>query len=250
MGAKGCLWASRTSTTSRRPGTTSCCRSTTRSCAYSVARSTRTVAPDRAGGHQPACELELLSISRRDQSFATSNRNRERERGVQPPPENLGGPKLFPAPLPGPALSPAGHSQGGRTLSAQQAGPARARARRFDPCPRITTEGSVTCQCPNSTELHQTQANIHHAAAQKIRGLSSPECVGVRFRNHLLICRLKVRFLRGSPTNPRSHGRPSKAASMSAVRSQGSPTPGTGSVVRITTEKDWRRLRGIPAEMP
>ena len=33
---------------------------------------------------------------------------------------------------------------------------------------------------PNSTELHHTQANIHQAAAQKIRGLSSPECVGVR----------------------------------------------------------------------
>jgi hypothetical protein len=33
---------------------------------------------------------------------------------------------------------------------------------------------------PNSTELHHTQANIHHAAGQKIRGLSSPECVGVR----------------------------------------------------------------------
>ena len=36
---------------------------------------------------------------------------------------------------------------------------------------------------PNSTELHHTQANIHQAAAQKIRGLSSPECVGVRSRN-------------------------------------------------------------------
>ena len=33
---------------------------------------------------------------------------------------------------------------------------------------------------PNSTELHHTQANIHQAAAQKILGLSSPECVGVR----------------------------------------------------------------------
>jgi hypothetical protein len=52
---------------------------------------------------------------------------------------------------------------------------------------------------PNSTELHHTQANIHHAAAQKIRGLSSPECVGVRAPNHLLISRLKVRFLHGSP---------------------------------------------------
>ena len=52
---------------------------------------------------------------------------------------------------------------------------------------------------PNSTELHHTQANIHRAAAQKIRGLSSPECVGVRPRNHLLISRLKVRFLHGSP---------------------------------------------------
>jgi hypothetical protein len=142
MGAKGCLWASRTSTTSRRPGTTSCCRSTTRSCAYSVARSTLTVAPDRAGGHQPACELELLSISRRDQSFATSNRNRERERGVQPPPENLGGPKLFPAPLPGPALSPAGHSQGGRTLSARQAGPARDRAGRVVAARSARTAGA------------------------------------------------------------------------------------------------------------
>ena len=59
---------------------------------------------------------------------------------------------------------------------------------------------------PNSTELHHTQANIHQAAAQKIRGLSSPECVGVRARDHLLISRLKVRFLHGSPTNPRSLG--------------------------------------------
>jgi hypothetical protein len=39
---------------------------------------------------------------------------------------------------------------------------------------------------PNSAELHHTQANIDHAAAQTIRGLSSPECVGVRARNHLL----------------------------------------------------------------
>ena len=52
---------------------------------------------------------------------------------------------------------------------------------------------------PNSTELHHTQANIHHAATQKIRGLSSPECGGVRASNHLLISRLKVRFLHGSP---------------------------------------------------
>ena len=52
---------------------------------------------------------------------------------------------------------------------------------------------------PNSTALHHTQANIHRAAAQKIHGLSSPECGGVRSRNHLLISRLKVRFLHGSP---------------------------------------------------
>ena len=52
---------------------------------------------------------------------------------------------------------------------------------------------------PNSTELHHTQANIHQAAAQKIRCLGSPECVGVRAPNHLLISRVKVRFLHGSP---------------------------------------------------
>ena len=51
---------------------------------------------------------------------------------------------------------------------------------------------------PNSTELHHTQVNIHQAAAQRIRGLNVPECVGVRPRNHLLISRLKVRFLHGS----------------------------------------------------
>ena len=61
---------------------------------------------------------------------------------------------------------------------------------------------------PNSTELHRTQANIHHAAAQKIRGLSSPECVGVRSRDHLLISRLKVRFLHGSPTKSGGSGAP------------------------------------------
>ena len=50
---------------------------------------------------------------------------------------------------------------------------------------------------PNSTELYHTQANIHHAAGQEIRGLSSPECAGVRPRNH---SRLKVRFLHGLTT--------------------------------------------------
>ena len=62
-------------------------------------------------------------------------------------------------------------------------------------------ESSVTCQCQTPPKLHHTPANIHHAAMQKIRGLSSPECVGVRSRNHLLISRLKVRFLHGSPSN-------------------------------------------------
>ena len=52
---------------------------------------------------------------------------------------------------------------------------------------------------PNSTELHHTQANIDQAASQEIRTLRSSECVGVRFRDHLLISRLKVRFLHGSP---------------------------------------------------
>jgi len=55
---------------------------------------------------------------------------------------------------------------------------------------------------PNFTELHRTQANIHQDPAQKIRGLSSPECVGVRVRNHLLISGLKVRSLHGSPLPP------------------------------------------------
>ena len=36
---------------------------------------------------------------------------------------------------------------------------------------------------PNSTELHHTQANIHHAATQKIRGLSSPECMDHRVQS-------------------------------------------------------------------
>ncbi len=52
---------------------------------------------------------------------------------------------------------------------------------------------------PNSTELHHTQANIYQAAAQEIRTLRSPVCGGVRSHNLLLISRLKVRFLHGSP---------------------------------------------------
>jgi len=62
--------------------------------------------------------------------------------------------------------------------------------------PRIGASAGSTvgdAPVPNSVELHDTQANIHHAVTQKIRGLSSPECVGVRVRNHLLISRLKVR---------------------------------------------------------
>ena len=52
---------------------------------------------------------------------------------------------------------------------------------------------------PNSTELFRTQANIGQAASEEIHAIRPPECVGVRPLNHLLISRLKVRFLHGSP---------------------------------------------------
>ena len=52
---------------------------------------------------------------------------------------------------------------------------------------------------PNSTELPSTQPNIGQAASQEFHAIRSPECVGVRSPNHLLISRLKVRFLHGSP---------------------------------------------------
>jgi hypothetical protein len=57
----------------------------------------------------------------------------------------------------------------------------------------------VTCQCqtpPNSAALRPPSVR---RPREKIRATRWPECRGVRFRNHLLISRLKVRFLHGSP---------------------------------------------------
>jgi hypothetical protein len=56
------------------------------------------------------------------------------------------------------------------------------------------------CQAvPNSTELPRTKTNIGRASTKRIRLLGSAECWGVRSWNHLLISRLKARFLHGSP---------------------------------------------------
>ena len=62
---------------------------------------------------------------------------------------------------------------------------------------------SVTCQCqtpPNSTTRRRT--SITRPRRKYVR-LDRPECVGVRSRDHLLISRLKVRFLHGSPFGAR-----------------------------------------------
>jgi hypothetical protein len=52
---------------------------------------------------------------------------------------------------------------------------------------------------PNSAGLPSIQTTSRRAASQDILAIRSPECLGVRPRNHLLITRLKVRFLHGSP---------------------------------------------------
>jgi hypothetical protein len=97
---------------------------------------------------------------------------------------------------PGRAGQPSGAFQGGRTLARGR--PARPGPEQASSIPAgVSPLGAMSV--PNSTELHHTQANIHQAATQTVRGLSSPECGGVRSRNHLLISRLKVRFLHGSP---------------------------------------------------
>ena len=70
---------------------------------------------------------------------------------------------------------------------------------------------------PTSTELHHTQANIGQVASQEIRTLRSSECAGVRFQNHLLISRLKVRFLHGSPSKSGGSGTPGSPDSVFAT---------------------------------
>ena len=154
---------------------------------------------------------------------------------------------LFPGPLLGPAVSPAGAFARWLDFSARQAGPARARARRTDSGRRKVGTGShgsagrlgrqpecaeqappgvglghrahdparagtarsrisVTCRCQTPPNSSAPRRPIGQAASQEIHALRSPECWGVRFQNHLLISRLKVRFLHGSPFGARGPG--------------------------------------------
>jgi hypothetical protein len=104
----------------------------------------------------------------------------------------------------------------------------------------------VDMAVPNSPELVRIQTTIGHAASQKNCALRSSECSGGRSRNHLLISRLKVRFLHGSPFRARSSGAAAGAAPGILSEFCPSPRSGTGPREDPTRRADSRADEPAP----